>query len=160
MAREVKAGKKFIYGLETVLKVRNIREKREKEKFVTRQKEYYDEKMKEQQIENEKRTQAETLKDMVKKGEISSFPKVLARREHLNILKDQLDMQIEKVVEASQNLEQQREKLLESMKERQIIERDKDNKRKIYNELMKKLEIGFLDEIATLRFGRKKLEQG
>lgn len=159
MVREVKAGKRFIYGLETVLKVRNIRESKEKEKFNISQKEYHDEKLKEQKIEDDKRRQANELKSLVAEGTIADFSKVLTRRENLNILKDQLDMQIEKVVEASQKLERQREKLLSAMKDRKIIERDKDNKHKQYTELMKKLEIGFLDEIATLKFGRKKREE-
>ena len=39
MARKVKAGK-FKYGLETVLKVRGIREKKEQEKFAEKNREY------------------------------------------------------------------------------------------------------------------------
>ena len=79
MARQIKAGKKFIYSLETVLKVRNIRETKEKEKFIVSQKEYYDEKLKEQKIEDEKKQQANELKGLVKEGAIADFAKVVAR---------------------------------------------------------------------------------
>lgn len=156
MAREIKPGKKFKYSLENVLKVKEIREKREQEKFAQRQKEYYEEKMKEKQIQDEKKYQSEEFKKLVSKGVIQDFGNVLARRQHLIILKEALDQQIEKVIEASQRLEKQREKLLEAMKERKIIEKDKENKKKQYDEVMKQYEIKFLDEIATLRFSREK----
>ncbi|MFA5104970.1 MAG: hypothetical protein WC527_07345 [Candidatus Margulisiibacteriota bacterium] len=156
MAREIKPGKKFKYSLESVLKVKEIREKKEQEKFALRQKEYYEEKMKEQRIQEEKKGQANEFKKLVSKGSIADFGNVLFRRQHLIVLKEALDSQIEKVIESSQKLEKQREKLLDSMKERKIIEKDKDNKKEQYNEIMKQYEIKFLDEVATLQFSRDK----
>ncbi len=156
MAKEIKPGKKFQYALESVLKVKQIREKKEQEKFALRQKEYYEEKMKEQRIQDTKKAQAEEFKKLVSKGTIPDFNSVLTRRQHLIVLKDELDQQIEKVIEASQKMEKQREKLLEAMKERKIIDKDKENKKKQYDEVMKQYEIKFLDEIATLRFSRDK----
>jgi len=155
MAKEIKPGKKFKYGLESVLKVKEIREKKEQEKFAVRQKEYYDEKTKEQQIQDEKKDQSSQFKKIVGKGTMD-FGKVLARRQHLIVLKEALDAQIEKVIESSQKLEKQREKLLDAMKDRKIIEKDKEHKLEKYNEVMKQYEIKFLDEVATLRFKREK----
>ncbi len=159
MAKEVKAGKVFKYGLDSVLKVKEIREKKEQEKFALKQKEYYEEKMKEQKLEDLKKSQSDEFKKMVGKGKISDFSKVLSRRQHLNVLKEELDNQIEVVIDASQKLEKQREKLLESMKDRKIIEKDKEHKLDQYKEAMKQLDIKFLDEIATLRFKRDKKEE-
>ncbi|MCX5749144.1 MAG: hypothetical protein NTZ10_02740 [Candidatus Saganbacteria bacterium] len=159
MAKEIKPGKKFKYGLETVLKVKEIREKKEQEKFATRQKEYYVEKTKEQEIHDTKDQQAKEFKKIVGKGRISDFSKVLQRRQHLGVLKEELDNQIEKVIDASQKLERQREKLLDSMKDRKIIEKDKEHKLDQYNEVMKLYDIKFMDEIATLRFKRDKFEK-
>ncbi len=155
MAKEIKPGKKFKYGLESVLKVKEIREKKEQEKFAVRQKEYYEEKTKEQQIQDEKKDQSSQFKKIVGKGTMD-FGKVLARRQHLIVLKEALDAQIEKVIESSQKLEKQREKLLDAMKDRKIIEKDKEHKLEKYNEVMKQYEIKFLDEVATLRFKREK----
>lgn len=155
MAKEIKPGKKFKYGLESVLKVKEIREKKEQEKFAVRQKEYYEEKTKEQQIQDEKKDQSTQFKKIVGKGTMD-FGKVLARRQHLIVLKEALDAQIEKVIESSQKLEKQREKLLDAMKDRKIIEKDKEHKLEKYNEVMKQYEIKFLDEVATLRFKREK----
>jgi len=159
MAREIKAGKKFKYPLESVLKVKAIREKKEQEKFAQRQKEYYEEKVMEEKIEEDKKTHSEEFKQMFGKGKISDFNRVLQRRQHLNILKEELDNQIEKVVQASHKLEKQREKLLDTMKDRQIIEKDKEHKLDQYREAVKQMEIKFLDEIATLRFQREKHAQ-
>ena len=156
MAKEIQPGKKFKYSLESVLKVKEIREKKEQEKFALKQKEYYEEKMKEQRIQEEKRGQANEFKKLVSKGAIHDFGNVLFRRQQLIVLKEALDSQIEKVIESSQKLEKQREKLLDSMKERKIIEKDKGNKKEQYDEVMKQYEIKFLDEVATLQFSRDK----
>ena len=153
MAREQKPGK-FKYTLETVLRVRGIKERREKEKFADKQKEYLTEKEKEELLEEEKKAKEGELKHIIKKGPISQFEKVLRRHAHLGVLKRDIDEQIEKVIDASKRLEDQRSKLIESMKDRKIIERDKGHKLEDYDEMMKNLEIKFLDEIATQRFKR------
>ena len=153
MVREQKPGK-FKYTLETVLKVRGIKERREKEKFADKQREYLTEKEKEEQLEEEKKEKEGELKHIIKKGPISQFEKVLRRHAHLGVLKKDIDDQIEKVIDASKRLEDQRSKLIESMKDRKIIEKDKGHKLEDYDDMMKNLEIKFLDEIATQRFKR------
>jgi flagellar export protein FliJ len=153
MAREQKPGK-FKYALETVLRVRGIKERREKEKFADKQREYLTEKEKEELLEEEKKEKEGELKHIIKKGPISQFEKVLRRHAHLGVLKKDIDEQIEKVIDASKRLEDQRSKLIESMKDRKIIEKDKGHKLEDYDDMMKNLEIKFLDEIATQRFKR------
>ena len=153
MAREQKPGK-FKYTLETVLRVRGIKERREKEKFADKQREYLTEKEKEELLEEEKKEKEGELKHIIKKGPISQFEKVLRRHAHLGVLKKDVDEQIEKVIDASKRLEDQRSKLIESMKDRKIIEKDKGHRLEDYDEMMKNLEIKFLDEIATQRFKR------
>ena len=153
MAREQKPGK-FKYALETVLRVRGIKERREKEKFADKQREYLTEKEKEELLEEEKKEKEGELKHIIKKGPISHFEKVLRRHAHLGVLKKDIDEQIEKVIDASKRLEDQRSKLIESMKDRKIIEKDKGHKLEDYDDMMKNLEIKFLDEIATQRFKR------
>ena len=153
MAREQKPGK-FKYTLETVLRVRGIKERREKEKFADKQREYLTEKEKEELLEEEKKEKEGELKHIIKKGPISQFEKVLRRHAHLGVLKKDIDEQIEKVIDASKRLEDQRSKLIESMKDRKIIEKDKGHKLEDYDDMMKNLEIKVLDEIATQRFKR------
>jgi flagellar FliJ protein len=153
MAREQKPGR-FKYSLETVLKVRGIRERKEKERFAEKEREYITEKQKEEQLEEEKTEKEGELKHIIKKGPISEFEKVLRRHAHLGVLRKDIDEQIEKVIDSSKRLEVQRAKLVESMKERKIIEKDKEHKLGDYEDMMKDLEIKFLDEIATQRFKR------
>ena len=152
-----KPGKKFKYDLETVLKVRGIREKKEQEKFAEKKREYMTEKEKEEAIEREKKGKEEELRRVFRRGPISDFEKVMRRRSHLEVLRDDLDEQVEKVIEASKNLEEQRARLVESMKEKQIMEKHKERKFDEYKKIMQDLELKFMDEIATERFKHEKL---
>lgn len=153
MVKEQKP-ERFKYALETVLKVRAIKERKEKERFAEKQKEYLTEKQKEEQLEEDKREKEGELKHIIKKGPISQFEKVLRRHAHLGVLRKDIDNQIEKVIDASRKLEDQRAKLVDSMKDRKIIEKNKEHRLDEYKEMMKQLEIKFLDEIATQRFKR------
>lgn len=159
MARKPKPGKKFKYGLETVLKVRGIREKKEQEKFAEKKRSYLTEKEKEELLRDKKHGEEDEIREAFsEKGPVSDFQKVLRRHAHLGVLKGEIDKQVEKVIEASQLLESQREQLIKSMKDKKIMEKDKENKFKDYTKMMQDLEIKFLDEIATERFQHEKLE--
>src|SRR3989339_1407811 len=153
MARKIKAGK-FKYGLETVLKVRKIREKKEQEKFAEKKREYLKEKEEEDKLRYRKKSEENVIRDAFKKGPISDFEKVMRRHANLGILKENIETQVEKVIEASKKLEDQREKLIASVKDKKIMEKDKENTLKKYNKLMQDLELQFLDEIATQRYQR------
>jgi flagellar FliJ protein len=160
MAKEVKAGKKFKYSLETVLKVRGIREKKEQEKFAEKKRAYLTEKEREELLKDKKRGEEQEIRETFKKpGPISDFEKVMRRHAHLGVLKGEIEKQVEKVIEASRILEDQREKLLKSMKDKKIIEKNKEHKFDEYTKVMQDLEMKFLDEIATERFMHEKLER-
>lgn len=145
-------GKKFKYDLEAVLKVRGIREKKEQEKFAEKKREFLKEKRKEEAIKEEKHTREEELRGVFRRGPISDFEKVLRRKAHLEVLKDDLDEQVEKVIEASKLLEEQRAHLVEAMKGKKIMEKHRERKFDEYTKIMQNLELKFMDEIATQRF--------
>jgi len=159
MAKEVKAGKKFKYGLEAVLKVRGIKEKKEQEKFAEKKRVYLTEKEREELLKDKKRGEEQEIRQVLKQGPVSDFEKVLRRHAHLGVLKGEIEKQVEKVIEASRLLEDQREKLLKSMKDKKIIEKDKEHKLDDYTKALQDLEMKFLDEIATQRFVHEKLER-
>src|SRR3989338_9811135 len=138
-------GKKFKYDLEAVLKVRGIREKKEQEKFAEKKREFLKEKRKEEAIKEEKHTLEEELRGVFRRGPISDFEKVLRRKAHLEVLKDDLDEQIEKVIETSRFLEEQRARLIESMKEKKIIEKHKGRKLDEFKKAVQDLELKFMD---------------
>lgn len=152
MAKKPRPGKKFKYDLESVLKVRAIKEKKEQEKFAEKQRSYMTEKEREEQIERDKMSKEDELRKFFKKGPISDFSKVLSRKAHLEVLKDDLDKQVERVIEASKVLEEQRARLISSMKDKKIMEKHKEKKLKEYDKMMLDLETKFLDEVATERF--------
>jgi len=156
MAKKPKPGKKFKYDLESVLKVRAIKEKKEQEKFAEKQRDYMTEKEREEAIEREKRGKEDELRGVFKKGPISDFAKVMRRRSHLDVLKDDLDKQVETVIEASKVLEEQRARLVSSMKDKKIMEKHKEKKFDEFNKLIQELELKFMDEIATQRFKHEK----
>jgi flagellar FliJ protein len=145
MSKAPKPGKKFKYDLTAVLKVREIRERKEQEKFAER----------EEAINAEKKGKEEELRGVFRKGPISNFQKVLQRRAHLDVLKDDLEEQVEKVIEAGKLLEEQRAKLIEAVKDKKIMEKHKEKKLEEFNKLMSGLEMKFMDEIATQRFKRQ-----
>ncbi|MFA5839374.1 MAG: flagellar FliJ family protein [Candidatus Margulisiibacteriota bacterium] len=156
MAKEPKAGKRFNYDLQSVLKVRAIKEKKEKEKFAEKQQAYMTEKQKEEAIKQDKIDKENDLRQVFGRGQITDFSKVLSRKAHLEVLKDDLDKQVDKVIEASKKLEEQRAKLIISVKDKKIMEKHKEKKLDEYNKLMNDLETKFLDEIATERFKTEK----
>ncbi|KAF0133465.1 MAG: flagellar FliJ protein [Candidatus Saganbacteria bacterium] len=158
MAKEIKAGKKFKYQLESVLKVRGIREKKEQEKFADKKRAYLTEKEKEEMLKDKKSGEEQEIREAFKQP-LSDFEKVLRRHAHLGVLKGEIESQVEKVIEASQKLEDQRENLLKSMKDKKIIEKDRENNLKSYTKAMQDLEMKFLDEIATERFLHERLEK-
>jgi flagellar FliJ protein len=98
------------------------------------------------------------LRNVFKKGPITNFEKVMRRRAHLDVLKDDLNNQIEKVIEASSALEEQRAHLVASMKDKKIMEKHKEKKLDEYKKIMQSLEVKFMDEIATERF--KNVKEG
>ncbi|MFA4844855.1 MAG: flagellar export protein FliJ [Candidatus Margulisiibacteriota bacterium] len=153
-----KPGKKFKYDLTAVLKVREIKERKEQEKFAEKNQAYVKEKEQEAKLAAEKRGKEEDLRNVFRKGPISDFSKVMRRRAHLDVLKDDLDQQVERVIEASKKLEEQRVHLVEAMKDKKIMEKHKEKKLEEYKKIMNDLETKFMDEIATQRFKRGKVD--
>ena len=66
MTRKPKRGKKFQYNLSTVLKVRNIFEKIEKEKFAQAERELLEQQKKEEEMKDHQKNMQRTLSDKLK----------------------------------------------------------------------------------------------
>lgn len=154
MGRQPKPGK-FNYRLETLLRVRNIKEKKEQEKFAEEQRRFLEEQRKANLLREEKGVRTDELKDVLSPGKkISDFGEVLRRRVHLDDLDERKKKQEEVEKKQQKKLDMQREILIEKMKERKIIAKDKGNKFKEHKGLMDHLESKFLDDVATSRFIR------
>ncbi|MFC1517664.1 flagellar export protein FliJ [Candidatus Margulisiibacteriota bacterium] len=154
MARKPKKGR-FKYNLETVLKVRNIREKLEKEKFAKAQKEFQKELKKEEEIKDFQSTKQTEQKSALS-GKISDFSRILQGHFHLGKVKKDVEKQEKSRLEAEQKKEEQREKLIKSIMDRKIMDKDKEKKVDSWRKLMNKEETKFLDDISTSRYSSKK----
>ncbi len=155
-----KKSKRFKYNLEAVLKVRDIREKQEQEKFMTAEKQYLEEQKKEEEIKEFQSQKYKELRTIIEPGaKISNFQEVLMRNTHLGIVKTQVEEQEKVKLEAERIKEEKRELLLKAVRDKKIIEKDKENKRDGWKKVMDKEAGKFLDDIATIGFSRKKREK-
>ena len=150
--KKPKKSKRFQYNLKTVLKVREIYERIEKEKFAEAQRKYLEELEEEKRMKAYEMQQQRTLKQNLT-GSID-FASVLHRQQFLKKYKGDVIEQENKTKEADQRKEEQRERLVKSMKDRKILDKDKEHKRQAWVKLMNREETKFLDEIATAKYFR------
>jgi len=155
MAKKPKKSKRFKYNLETVLKYRQIRETQEQEKFTKARKKYESELEKEEKIKKFQKEKYLELAEKMSAGHVIDFQQVLMRRSHLDDLKGKVIEQEKSREEAEKKKEEQREELVKAVKDRKIMDKDKEKKRDAWKDLIKKEEGKFLDEIASIGFVRK-----
>jgi len=153
--RKAKKSKHFEYNLRTVLKVRNIFERIEKEKFAEAQRKYLEELKKEEEMHEYERQQQVQLRNKLT-GQIDDFASVMHRHQFLKKYKEDVVVQENKTKEADQRKEEQRERLIKAIKDRKIIDKDKEHKKEAWQKLMNREETKFLDDISTTRFLRGK----
>ncbi|HCY35853.1 MAG: hypothetical protein DKM50_04575 [Candidatus Margulisiibacteriota bacterium] len=145
----------FKYNLGSVLKVKLIREKQEKEKFAETQRKLEEEKRKEEEIKNNHRQAQNALREHFEEGKKIDFSQVFLRQNQIENLKEKVEVQKKIAIKAEEINEEQRTKLVDSMKEKKIIEKDKENKLKAWKDLMNKEEMKFIDEIATTKYNNE-----
>jgi len=155
-----KKSKRFNYNLESVLRVREIHEKQEQEKFLEATKRFEDEEKKEHEIKDFQSKKYHELRTIMDAGsKISDFQQILMRKTHLDIVKEQVDEQTRVKDEAERLKEDQRLNLVKAVVQKKIIDKDKSKKKEVWRKLMDKEQGKFLDEIATIGFVRKQREQ-
>lgn len=157
---KAKKSKRFRYPLQTVLKVREIREKQALEAFQQAEQAYHDAIKKRDEMIQFRDEQYQALRDrMSGKTHTTDVQEVILRQHHLTILEAQLKEQEERVEAARQAMETAREALVASMIDRKIIDKDKEKTRESWRKLMDKSEGQFLDDIAIIGFDAKKRRQ-
>jgi len=157
MAEKPKKTKRFKYNLETVLKVRVIRETQEQEKYNIALQELEEEKKKEEALIKAEKEAYEELRKKISEG-IPDVQDILVRKIHLERLVEKIKEQTEKRKEAEKKVEEQRIKLIEAMRDKKIIEKDKEKKGKVWKKFMDKEDSKFLDDIATIGYQFRKRE--
>ena len=157
MARKVKKGK-FRYNLETVLRVKEIREMQEKEKFAIAQRKAEEERRKAEQLHQFENAKLTELRSKMETGQkISDFSEILMRRSHLDKVKKEIVVQDKKKGEAEKALQKQMDDLVHAVKDKKVFEKDKENKKTEWRKVMDRAESEFLDDIATQRHIRRQL---
>lgn len=147
--------KRYVYNLQSVLKVRTIREKQEQDKFTTAIRKVEEEKQKEQELFDQQAAAYLKLRELMS-GVMTNLNEITLRKHHLEILKQKIIEQQEAVKVAEEKKEEQRLVLVKSTMEKKIIEKDKDKKKIAWKKLMDKEDNKFLDDISSIGFEMKR----
>ena len=155
-----KKSKRFQYSLEILLKVRGIREKEEQDRFNAAIQKLIEEQEKERQIKDFQDSKYDELAEKIsgRGRKPTNVQDVMMRQAHLEVLKTQVEEQEKTREDAEEAKEEQRVKVIQAVREKRIIEIDKDKRRIEWKKLMDK-EVGkFLDEISSISYARKRME--
>lgn len=147
-----KKARRFVYQLESLLKVRGIRKKQEQDKFKKAEQKVKEELQKEEALIAQEQA---VYADLVEKMMSDRFPGmhfIEQRKAYLEVMKGKIAEQTEKRVAAEKARDQQREALIKAVKEEKVIEKDKEKTREAWVKLMAKEDGKFLDEIAVIGF--------
>lgn len=155
MTKPPKKSKRFQYNLESALNFRELRETQEQDKFNKAEQKYMEELGKEERMKNQERAENAGLVSEISEGKTIDFQQVMMRKAHLEQLKGEIIEQVEFRETAEKDKEDQREVLVQAMKDKKILEEDKEKKREMWKNIMKKEEMKFLDEIASIAFLKK-----
>ena len=155
MVKPPKKSKRFVYNLQSALNFRELRESQEQEKFNEAERKYLRELEKEEQMKEQEKAEQAALVSEIAEGKILDFQQVMMRKAHLEQLKVEIEDQIKVREQAEEERDLQREVLIQAMKDRKILEEDREKKRDAWKDLMKKEEMKFMDEIASISFSKK-----
>jgi len=153
-----KKTKRFRYPLETLLKVRDIRETQEKEKFQKKELKYKEEIKVEKELKDKKEEEVNELAEKMT-GDLPDMQAIQLRNAHIDALKDKITDQIKVREEAEKERDDQRVVLVEAQRDKKIMEKDREKTRDGWKKMMDKEEGKFLDDIGTIGFERKKREK-
>lgn len=155
MAKPPKKSKRFQYNLQSALEFRELRETQEQDKFNKAEQKYKDELSKEERLKDQEKSEHHGLLEQISEGQTIDFQQVMMRKAHLEQLKHEIVEQVDVREKAEEEKDQQREALVQAMKDKKILEEDKEKKRDMWKKIMKKEEMKFLDEIASIGFANR-----
>ena len=153
-----KKGNKFVYSLETLKKYRDIKEKKEQEELIKAERVVDEERQKEVQLVEEQNDHYAYFEEILSSEDVPSLDIIQMNQVHMKNLQEKVNTQKEQVKKAEQHKEEQKEKLVEATKEKKIIDKDREKTREKWKKMMDKLDSQFLDELGTIKFARKKIE--
>ncbi len=150
---KAKKSKRFIYSLETLLKVRNIREKQAQERFQKAELLHQQEMKREEELKAFESEKYQELRDIMSgKTVLTDVQMVMMRKAHLDTIKEQVIQQVERTKAAEEKKEELRLELIATVRNRKIIDKDKQKTRDEWRKIMNKEDNKFLDDIAVIGF--------
>lgn len=152
---KAKKGKKFVYPLQTLLKVREINERQEQDKLKEAEKKLAEERRKEEELKTLQNNAYVDLRDSMASGELPDMGEIQRKKQNLEVLKEKVEAQEKAVKVAEDKKNKQREVLTKAIRDRQIIEKDREKTKEEWKKMMIKEENKFLDEIASIQFSGK-----
>ena len=153
-----KKGKRFRYGLETVLRVRKIVETLEKEKLKQRERELDEERLKEQQIKKQQQDHLNYVRELLT-DELPQLNTIQMNEHHVKIMGERVKKQQQEVKKSEKRRDDQRKEVIKRSRDKKIIEKDKIKTRASWKKMMDKLDSQFLDELASIKFASNMLKK-
>lgn len=152
---KAKKSKRFKYQLETLLKYRELKENQEKELFLKKERLWLEEIKKKEALLKKEDDAIKEYRLFISSMVGIDMSLIQIRKHHLKKLKEDLQKQEDICETAKKEVEEQRKKLNQALKEKKIIEKDKAKTREKWFNIMKKEDNKFMDEISSIGFVKK-----
>ncbi len=152
MPQKAKKSKRFKYNLQTLLKVREIRQKQAEDAYNEAQRQLEIERQKEEEIRQKEIKAYAEFREFMTTGDLGDTGEINRHKIYVEKVKLELLRQIEAVQRAVESVEQARLALVQCLKDQKIMEKDKEHKREAWRKLMDKEAGKFLDDIATVKY--------
>ena len=126
MPKPPKKSKRFQYNLQSALNFRERKETQEQDKYNKAEQKFNDELSKEERMKFQEQQEQGGLVAQLTEGKTIDFQQVMMRKAHLEQLKGEIIEQEKVREEAEEAKETQREALVKAMKDKKILEEDKE----------------------------------
>jgi flagellar FliJ protein len=155
---KVKKSKRFKYNLASALRVRIIRETLQKEEVQKAKRALDEELLKLKEIQDQQVIEHDMIMEMYSGKRILDLGEVKLRKYRMEQLQIKEDEQKQAVEQAKERVTEEEKKLMKAIRDRKILEKDREKKQKLWKKLMEKEDTKFLDDISVSRFFRSKGE--
>ena len=126
MPKPPKKSKRFQYNLQSALNFRERKETQEQDKYNKAEQKFNEELSKEERMKTQEQEEQGGLVAQLGEGKTIDFQQVMMRKAHLEQLKGEIIEQEKIREDAEEAKDSQREMLVKAMKDKKILEEDKE----------------------------------
>jgi flagellar FliJ protein len=149
-----KKSKRFKYNLASALRVRIIRETLQKEEVQKAKRNLEAERQKLKEIQDKQEIEHNMILEMYTGSRPLDLDEVKLRKYQMEQLQIKEEEQKLAVSRAEVQVQEEEKKLLKAVRDRKILEKDREKKQKLWKKMMEKEDTKFLDDISVSRFFR------